>query len=170
MVINTYGVINNYTVTITAIVFMLLLFRIIKIKKRGLYTFLSGFLLLIFYFIGWEYLDYDNSSKEIGKNVIFFEPMYEITNVKRSYAGDAIMKKYDRYIVSKNEVSGGGLYNIGDENVKCLPATKSYYIIDTFYSIEMGVLPNTFGASTLKFIVLKDEEGKEYVQYKSIYE
>lgn len=166
MTIETNGIINNYTVAITAVVFLLLLIKTIKIKGRIYYTFFTGFLLFLYVFIGWEYISYNHDSPDIGKKVHLSGQLYILDKTKKIFSSDAVKKSYDSLVVLINQPAIQSFYeeNYPNSTIKQVDPKKIYTIVDSFRLIRIGFLQ--FGVSGLQYIVFEDENGLKYAQYK----
>ena len=166
MSIETSGIINNYTVAITSVIFILLLVRVINFRERTIFTFLTGFLIFLYIFIGWEYISYDEKPDNYGEKVYLSGPLYIVNNTKKVFSSDAVRRNYDNIVIEITQPAHRDYYedHYSDSTIEMIDLKKVYTVVSTFKVIAIGFLQ--FGSPETKYRVIKDENGLEYVQYR----
>lgn len=121
------------------------------------------------WFWGWESIRFDGGDKEIGKKVIFLEPMIYTNEVPDNMAGEMVAEKYGAVIWNKNSWKNFESYfpQIKSEDINC---SEIFTVVDVFYIERHGLLTRAFTSDHLKYYVLTSANYKTSVMSGRGYE
>ena len=124
--------------------------------------------LLIFWFIGWESIRYDQSDKEIGKNIIFTTPMVMGIDIPNTMAGDYIAEEYGTIINTKDSWENFEYWfpDVHFEEINC---NDVFSVKNVFHREKHGFLSSAF-SSDIKFYVLYSPKYSHTVVSRGDYE
>ncbi len=135
------------------------------IIKKTYIVFIPILLLLIWYFIGGYYLSYDSSNPLKNKKVTFKKTMLEVSPIPNGYMNPKIRKKYHRVLISDTSHFIKTIDSSLKINITPFDTNKELRLSDIIYEKNYGFFGNAF-KSDATFLLLKDNEGKEYVLYE----
>ena len=138
--------------------------------KKGIRTAVVLLVLGMFavWFWGWESIRFDTSDGEIGKKIIFVEPMIYTSGIPDNMAGEMIARKYGAVIWIKNSWKNFESYfpQVKSEEIRC---GEVFTVNGVFYIEQHGLLSTAFRGD-LKFFVLSSANYKTSVISRGGYE
>jgi hypothetical protein len=170
--------INGYTISLLAILLLLVFTERIKIKNKNIGSFIIGGIIVVFFIIGWNTLDYDKHIYKEGKQISFQNHKFlEICNLKKLYKANGYEYRvisgefsiqYDCLISSVEDLS---LKHEEDKvflemgEVKLIEDKKVFTIVNSLLTKSIGLI-SSFGGDGIAFIILKSNN-RSYVISKS---
>ena len=124
--------------------------------------------LFLFWFIGWESIRYDRNDIEIGKRVVFTEPMVHLTAIPDDMAGEYIAKKYGA-ILQTAERWGNLRSRFPKVHIQKEYCNKVYVVEEAFYVEQHGFLARAF-THDIQFYVMSLPNNKYAVIRSGLYE